>query len=489
MSNRIATTLRRVWFLVALAGLWAGLPWAVSAQEAPSPSGGDWIDLTDDADLAAWKTPHGEWERVASVALRPDNDRFLAAESGGGPVLYNGARGRTPNLNTREWFGDVELHAEFLVPRGSNSGIKFEGLYEIQIADSHGKATATASDCGGIYPRAELLPKYHHIDEGYPPRQNACAEPGQWQTLEAVFYAPRFDETGKKTRSARFERVVLNGKVIHEGQELPCPTGHAWHRAEVPEGPILLQGDHGPVAFRQIRVRRIAGEQQIAAAHQEHGKGADKSLNKSFEDPDLKVDDFVQRFENEDRDIYRNRRAILERVDLKQGDSVADIGAGTGLFTRLFAEKVGGQGTVYAVDIAKPFLDRIAADAEVNGTSQIKTVLGGQDSTNLTPGSIDAAFLCDTYHHFERPEPMLKSIHAALRPGGRLVIVEFDRREGVSTEFILNHIRASQADFKAEIAAMGFEEIVGGDPPPLKENFLAVFRKVERPEAVDREGR
>ena len=211
-----------------------------------------WTSLQD---LSAWRSPAGAWEAVGDVGVNPDNPRRLVATKKGEGVLYNGPAGRTRNLVSKASFGDVEVHAEFLVPKGSNSGIKLEGLYEIQIFDSWGVRRPKASDCGGIYPRAELLPKYHYLDEGYPPRVNACRAPGQWQELDIVFQAPRFDAAGKKVAPARFVKVVLNGQVVHEDVAVPTPTGHAWHEKERPTGPLLLQADHGPVAFRNLRVR------------------------------------------------------------------------------------------------------------------------------------------------------------------------------------------------------------------------------------------
>ncbi len=102
---------------------------------------------------------------------------------------------------------------------------------------------------------ADLKPKYHYLDKGVPPRRNACKKPGEWQTLDIVFQAPRFGADGKKTASARFVKVVLNGQLIHDDVEAATPTGHAWKNKEVAAGPLLLQGDHGPVAFRNVRVR------------------------------------------------------------------------------------------------------------------------------------------------------------------------------------------------------------------------------------------
>ena len=158
----------------------------------------------------------------------------------------------------------LDNHVEFLIPKGSNSGVKLQGLYEIQIRDSWGVKAPKGSDCGGIYPRAELKPKYHYLDKGVPPRLNACKKPGEWQTLDIRFQAPRFDADGKKTANARFLKVVLNGQVIHDNVEVPTPTGHAWHTQESATGPLLLQGDHGPVAFRNVRVRTSAAPRKKA---------------------------------------------------------------------------------------------------------------------------------------------------------------------------------------------------------------------------------
>ena len=207
--------------------------------------------------LDAYRGSTGAWAVVGGVHLDPADPRRLSADPGTG-AIYNGPAGRTNNLVTKRSFGDVEAHVEFLVPRGSNSGVKFEGLYEIQMFDSFGKTTVDGGDNGGIYPRAELLPFYHHLDAGTAPRVNASRAPGEWQTLDVTFRAPRFGADGKKTANARFEKVVLNGQVIHEGVEVRYPTGHAWHDQEKPTGPLLLQADHGPVAFRNIRVRPLA---------------------------------------------------------------------------------------------------------------------------------------------------------------------------------------------------------------------------------------
>jgi hypothetical protein len=208
--------------------------------------------LGPETGFEAWKGAD-KWQIVGGVTLA-EKPRQLAAKPGKG-VFVNG-KGRAPNLISKKDFGDVEIHVEFLIPKGSNSGVKFMGMYEIQILDSYGKKTPlTGDDCGGIYPRAEAKPRYHHLDKGIAPRTNACRPPGEWQTLDAVFLAPRFDKNGKKTASARLLKAVLNGVLIHDDVEWKTPTGDRWKSPEKSAGPLLLQGDHGPVAFRNVRAR------------------------------------------------------------------------------------------------------------------------------------------------------------------------------------------------------------------------------------------
>lgn len=221
----------------------------------------NWIDLTPaDKPFDAWEAPSKEWVLADSVSLDPDNARKLAFKEGKG-ILVNGVKGRTRDLITKEKFTDVEVHVEFLIPKGSNSGVKLMGLYEIQIVDSYGAKELTGDSCGGIYPRAEDQPNYRHIDKGTPPKVNAAKPAGEWQALDIVFRAPRFGDDGKKTANARFIKVVLNDKVVHEDAEVQYPTGAAWRlKKETATGPLLLQSDHGPVAFRNVRVRPSASD-------------------------------------------------------------------------------------------------------------------------------------------------------------------------------------------------------------------------------------
>jgi SAM-dependent methyltransferase len=224
---------------------------------------------------------------------------------------------------------------------------------------------------------------------------------------------------------------------------------------------------------------------QVPAGSRSHKKKVDPSINAPFQK--AKVEDFIKRFESDDREVFVKRREITKALGLKPGMAVADVGAGTGLFTRLFAEQVGLEGKVYAVDISNDFLDHIAAQARAKGQTQVVTIRGTQDSTRLPAGSVDLVFLCDVYHHLENHEKVLGSIHLALRTGGSLVLVEFDRIEGKSSDFVLKHIRAGQAEFRKEIESAGFEAISPPSGPRLKENFYARFIRREKAEGQQRE--
>ena len=230
--------------------------WISVLVSIPTAQCGPSIELTNENSLAAWHSAAGEqtWQVAGNVRLDDSRPKALIVQTGDGVITS--LIGDCPDLISRQLFSDVHVHLEFMIPRGSNSGVKLMGLYEIQIKDSHGVSNPSADDCGGIYPRAEQRPNYRLIDAGTPPRVNAAKPAGEWQTLDIVFVAPRFDARDKKRSNAMFVKVVLNGRVIHENVELAYPTGKAWRlEREVSRGPLLLQGDHGPVAFRRVRVR------------------------------------------------------------------------------------------------------------------------------------------------------------------------------------------------------------------------------------------
>jgi Methylase involved in ubiquinone/menaquinone biosynthesis len=196
-------------------------------------------------------------------------------------------------------------------------------------------------------------------------------------------------------------------------------------------------------------------------------------INRHYDSPD-----FAQwrgTFEQPGREVYARRLDILAASRVRPGMAVADIGAGSGLFTLLFAREVGERGRVYAVDIAPEFVAGIAARARAEGHGNVVGVVSEQRTTRLAPNSIDLAFVCDTYHHFEYPQAMLASIHQALRPGGRLIVIDFRREAGFSSPWVMGHVRAGAAQVIDEISAAGFA--LSEQPSLLRTNYFLTFDK------------
>jgi ubiquinone/menaquinone biosynthesis C-methylase UbiE len=200
-------------------------------------------------------------------------------------------------------------------------------------------------------------------------------------------------------------------------------------------------------------------------------------VNERFESPALDVDEWVGIFESESREVFARRHQIAKKLELRPGTAIADIGAGTGFFAELFAESVGVEGRVYAVEVSPRFLDHLRKRARDRGFGQIEVVEGGERSARLGDASIDVAFLCDTYHHFEYPQAMLASLHRALRPGGRLVVVDFEKIEGTSQKWVLEHVRAGKQGVSAEIVSAGFTLDRQMHVDGMTENYMLQFRR------------
>jgi ubiquinone/menaquinone biosynthesis C-methylase UbiE len=207
-------------------------------------------------------------------------------------------------------------------------------------------------------------------------------------------------------------------------------------------------------------------------------KSVKPGINDSFKDPD--VASYLKKFEVESREVYSEREKIVAACKIKPGMTVADVGAGTGLFTRLFAMEVGEKGKVIAVDISEKFLDHIEKTCKDAKIANVETMQCTATSSKLPEKSVDLAFICDTYHHFEFPFRTMDSIHKALKPGGRLVLIDFHRIPGKSREFIIGHVRAGQEVFVQEIEDAGFKK-VGEEKKLLEENYFVIFEKIENP--------
>lgn len=245
-------------------------------------------------DLSAFRSQAGNWRIVGDVSMDPSVDthpeetpapppteRKKSRKSKNEPsvppakqaVTFSEGKGILLNINDNAKkdniisileHGDIELELDVMLPKGSNSGLYLQGRYELQLFDSWGARSPKFSDMGGIYRNWETAPDKIYM--GKAPLANAAKAPGLWQHLRISFRAPRFDAAGNKTENARFLSVVLNGVTIHENVEVPKPTGGPVENNEKPIGPLLIQGDHGPVAIRNVRYQ-LMNELQYEVAN------------------------------------------------------------------------------------------------------------------------------------------------------------------------------------------------------------------------------
>ncbi|MEI9920938.1 MAG: family 16 glycoside hydrolase [Bacteroidota bacterium] len=235
-------------------------------------------------DMSSFKPQAGNWKVVGDVTILPDVDIHPAptpvveetgkkkkkskettiAPAHPQAVTFTDGKGILLNMNDDKIkdnlvsafeHGDIELELEVMMPKGSNSGIYLQGRYEVQLLDSWGVKDAKYSDIGGIYRNWESEPGKIYM--GKAPLSNPAKAPGLWQKFKISFRAPRFDESGKKIANAKFVSVELNGVKIHDNVEVPLPTGGPIENNEKPLGPLMIQGDHGPVAFRNIKYQLI----------------------------------------------------------------------------------------------------------------------------------------------------------------------------------------------------------------------------------------
>lgn len=225
--------------------LLAFVPWATLAQTQI---------LSEN--LNYFKNPAGNWSIAGNVTANPFSDNDLQSEPGKG-ILVNihehGTYGGDYELISDFTHGDADIEFDFMMAKGSNSGVYLQGNYEIQLLDSWGKKLPKYSDCGGIYERwDESQPEGMKGYEGYAPRINACKAPGLWQHMKISFRAPRFDKAGSKTENAKILSITLNGQLLHENVELSGVTRGALTQKELAQGPLRFQGDHGSLAFRNI---------------------------------------------------------------------------------------------------------------------------------------------------------------------------------------------------------------------------------------------
>ncbi|MCU0325039.1 MAG: DUF1080 domain-containing protein [Spirosomaceae bacterium] len=210
-------------------------------------------------DLSAFKTPKENWRIVGKASSDLSQDNILNTETGTGILACVHPRGKYGyeyDLVSKMEHGDIDLDLDFMMAKGSNSGIYLQSRYEVQLADSWGKQNPYFGDCGGIYERwDDSKPEGKKGYEGTAPRLNVSKAPGLWQNIKISFQAPRFDASGKKISNAKILYIILNGVTIHENVELTGPTRGTLDEKEALMGALRIQGDHGSVAFRNIKYK------------------------------------------------------------------------------------------------------------------------------------------------------------------------------------------------------------------------------------------
>ncbi|RVU02057.1 DUF1080 domain-containing protein [Mucilaginibacter limnophilus] len=205
-------------------------------------------------DLSAFKNPPENWSVAGSVKADFNKANALEKKNGTGILVNITDKKKNEDIFTNFEHGDIDLSVDFMLPKGSNSGIYLQGRYEIQLFDSWGAQKLTSSDLGGIYQRwDDSKPEAEKGYEGVAPRINVSRAPGLWQNIRIVFQAPKFDASGKKTANARIVKIVLNGVSIIENAELQGPTRGSAFPNEAATGPLRIQGDHGSVAFKNFK--------------------------------------------------------------------------------------------------------------------------------------------------------------------------------------------------------------------------------------------
>jgi hypothetical protein len=231
---------RIVLVLLAALSLIVALPVSGAAEK------GKVVCPFNGTDLRGWKVKGNEknsrWVVGHALVDPKDPSRLILGDAGGLPEMVNviPPKGHSLDIYTEQKFGDCTIEVELMIPRGSNSGVYVMGEYEIQILDSYGKKKVVPGDMGGLYGMAA-------------PMTNACKKPGEWQKMVIDLQAPRF-ENGKKTANGRLLKVTLNGAVIHENVELPRATPGGVTGREAATGPLMFQGNHGPISFRNIKI-------------------------------------------------------------------------------------------------------------------------------------------------------------------------------------------------------------------------------------------
>lgn len=308
-------------------------------------------------------------------------------------------------------------------------------------------------------PEAEPTPAKENalkvVPEPEPQKQEALGEPSK---------------TPSEKKNQKPEEATEGGKPAEEQRETPAANkkveGESLGGASTP-------ADVKPTEDDSAKPIEPKGDGSLETPQTEVPVG----INQQFLQQNLDLAAWVRQFESEAREIVTARDSILRAVDARPGMAIADVGAGTGLFVGLLSDQVGPDGAVYAVEISPRFVDFLDRRAANEGRTNVVVVRNSEKSLMMGRTKVDRVLICDTYHHFEYPAEMLKSVSDTLRPGGELILVDYERLPGISRPWVLNHIRAGKRTFRDEVTKAGFQFVDEVPIPEFEENYLLRFRK------------
>ena len=279
------------------------------------------------SDLADFETGPTNWKITGGINSDRSKEEFIETTEGTGILVNTYAKDNSENLFSTFEHGDIEIEFDVMLPKGSNSGIYFQSRYELQLFDSWGELEPKHGDMGGIYERWDKTNDEGSLGfDGHAPKVNASKAPGLWQHLKVVFHAPKFDESGSKIKNAWFEEVWLNGALLHKNVELTGPTRAASFENEQAMGRLMIQGDHGAVALKNIQYKlyeeKSIGFQNIVLQEYDNAE-------KLF--PDVNSMEVVEQTEVDEIDLTEIAKSNSQKL-FKYSGSMAIPSSGDYLF-------------------------------------------------------------------------------------------------------------------------------------------------------------
>ena len=214
-------------------------------------------------DLSEFKNAPRNWHLAGDIYYHLNNEKTSKEEKGKGIIINHSKGGDNGDLLTNFEHGDIDLEFDFMLPKGSTTGVYLQSRYGIRLNDSWSNAGSIVQASGAIY-----LPYKDNkqLAQVIPPRMNVCKAPGLWQNLKVSFQAPKFDNTGKKVSNAKFNKVVYNGVVIHANIDLQGVNAQRMPGDETPLAPLMFSGN-SDIAIRNIRYKMFADSPGTSRSH------------------------------------------------------------------------------------------------------------------------------------------------------------------------------------------------------------------------------